>query len=76
MSEDGEAAIVKVGCPCWVTVRTTVVVCRIPPPLAETIMDYIPTFTEPPTVMVIVELPEPGAGIGLGLKLKVICKPG
>jgi hypothetical protein len=25
-----------------------------------------------PTVMVIVELPEPGAGIGLGLKLTVV----
>ena len=35
-------------------------------------MGYVPAAVLDPTVMVIVELPEPGAGIGFGLKLTVV----
>ena len=35
-------------------------------------MGYVPVAVLDPTVMVIVELPEPGAGIGFGLKLTVV----
>src|SRR5271157_4444089 len=35
-------------------------------------MGYVPTAVLPPTMIVMVELPEPGAGIGLGLKLTVV----
>ena len=44
----------------------------MPPPLPVTVMGYVPVAVLEPTVMVIVELPEPGAGIGLGLKLTVV----
>ena len=33
---------------------------------------YVPTGVLDPTLIVMVELPEPGAGIGLGLKLTVV----
>ena len=55
-----------------VTVSVTVVFCWMPPPLPVTVMGYVPVGVLDPTVMVIVELPEPGAGIGLGLKLTVV----
>ena len=55
-----------------VTVSVTVVFCWIPPPLPVTVMGYVPVAVLPPTVMVMVELPEPGAGIGSGLKLTVV----
>jgi hypothetical protein len=67
--------MVKLPCCDGVTVSRTVVLSRSPPPTPETTMVYIPGFTEAPTVMVSVELPEPGAGIGFGLKVKVIGKP-
>ena len=44
----------------------------MPPPLPVTVMGYVPGTVLEPTVMVIVEFPEPGAGIGLGLKLTVV----
>src|SRR5271167_79516 len=44
----------------------------MPPPLPVTVMGYVPVAVLLPTVMVIVELPDPGAGIGLGLKLTVV----
>src|SRR5271166_4617875 len=43
----------------------------MPPLLPVTVIGYVPRAVPDPTVMVIVELPEPGAGIGLGLKLTV-----
>ena len=49
-----------------------VVFCWMPPPLPVTVIGYAPTAVLDPTVMVIVELPEPGAGIRLGLKLTVV----
>src|SRR5271166_5863852 len=44
----------------------------MPPLLPVTVIGYVPGGVLDPTVMVIVELPEPGAGIGLGLKLTVV----
>ena len=70
LSEAGEAEIVKFA--AAVTVSVTVVLCWIPPPLPVTVMGYVPVGVLPPTVMVAVELPEPGAGIGSGLKLTVV----
>src|SRR5208337_1605041 len=40
--------------------------------LPVTVIGYVPGGVLDPTVMVIVELPDPGAGIGLGLKLTVV----
>ena len=58
---------------CWaVTVSVTVVLCWIPPPLPVTVMGYVPVAVPDPTVMVMVEVPEPGAGIVCGLKLTVV----
>src|SRR5271166_6168883 len=62
VSKDGEAEIVKVA--CTATVRVTVVVCWMPPPFAVTVIGYVPGAVLIPTVIVIVELPEPGIGIG------------
>jgi len=71
-SEAGDALRLKLpplGGPLLVvTVKVTVVVCVIPPPIPVTVMGYEPVETEPPTAIVIVEFPEPGFGIGLGLK--------
>jgi hypothetical protein len=44
----------------------------MPPPLPVTVIGYVPVGVLAPTVMVMVELPEPGAGIVLGLKLTVV----
>ena len=44
----------------------------MPPPLPVTVMGYVPVGVLDPTVMVMVELPEPGAAIGFGLKLTVV----
>ena len=44
--------------------------CR-PPPLPVTVMGYAPAGALLPTVMVMVEEPEPGAAMLLGLKLTV-----
>ena len=63
----GEAAIVKVG--GAETVRLTTVVCWTPPPLPVTVMEYVPVGVEAPTVMVIVEVPDPGAGMVVGLNV-------
>ncbi len=65
-----EAEIVKL--PAAVTVSVTVVLRWIPPPFPVTVMGYVPTSVLAPTVMVMVELPEPGAGIVCGLKLTVV----
>ncbi len=55
-----------------VTVNVTVVLCCTPPPFPVTVMGYVPTGVLAPTVIVIVELPEPGAGIDVGLKPMVV----
>jgi hypothetical protein len=61
---------VKLG--AAVTVRVTVALCWIPPPLPVTVMGYVPTAVLDPTAIVMVELPAPGAGIVLALKLTVV----
>src|ERR1035438_8195041 len=70
LSAAGEAESVKLGGAFTVTV--TVLVCWIPPPLPATVRGYVPGGVPLPTVMLIVELPEPGPAIGLGLKLTVV----
>ena len=55
-----------------VTVKVTVVLCCVPPPLPVTVMGYVPTAVPAPTVMVMVDCPEPGAGIVCGLKPTVV----
>ena len=70
MREVGEAKMVKLG--AAVTVRVTVVLCWIPPPLPVTVMGYVPVGVLDPTAMVMLELPDPGAGIVVGLKLTVV----
>jgi hypothetical protein len=54
-----------------VTVSETPVVWVMPPPVAITVIVYVPLATVDPTVIVMVEDPAPGAGIGLVLKLTV-----
>src|SRR6185295_432672 len=53
------------------TVRLTVVEWVVPPPVPVTVIVYVPTAVEEPTVIVIVELPAPGAAIEAGLKATV-----
>jgi hypothetical protein len=67
---DGEAEMVKLPDP--VTVRVTVVRCCTPPPEPLTVMGYVPAGVFVPTLIVIVEVPDPGAGIVLGLKVTVV----
>jgi hypothetical protein len=43
-----------------------------PTPVPVTVMGYVPGTVLDPTVIVMVELPEPGAGIELGLKITVV----
>jgi len=65
--EVGDALMLKSGLGP-VTVRLTVVVCVTLPPVPVTVIVYVPGVVVDPTVMVIVELPEPGAAIDVGLK--------
>ena len=46
--------------------------CWMPPPSPVTVIGYIPAGVLPPTIMLMVELPEPGAGIVCGSKLTVV----
>src|SRR3974390_1846536 len=66
LSDDGEADSSKSTVATMVSI--SVVVCLTPPPLPVMVMGYVPSVAMRSTLMVIVELPEPGAGIGLGLK--------
>jgi hypothetical protein len=54
-----------------VTVRVTVVVWVMPPPLAVMVMVRLPTVEFRATATVIVDLPDPGAAIELGAKVTV-----
>src|SRR3954470_10005931 len=54
-----------------VTVRLTVVVWVMEPPVPVTVIVEVPAVAVEATVMVIVELPEPGAAIEVGLKATV-----
>jgi hypothetical protein len=53
------------------TVRETLAVCVIPPPVAVTVTLEVPTTAVLLAVKVRVELPLPGAAIDAGLKLAV-----
>jgi hypothetical protein len=55
-----------------VTVRFMVVIAVMPPPIAVTVIVYVPAAVVWPTLIVIVELPEPGADIGLGLNVTLV----
>jgi hypothetical protein len=70
LNEAGEADSAKLT--AAVTVRVTVAVRCKPPPLPVTVMGYVPVGVLAPTVIVMVELPDPGAGIVAGLKLTVV----
>src|SRR5215471_15293833 len=70
LTEVGAALMVKLG--GAVTVRVTLVVCWIPPPLPVTVMLYVPTAVLLPTTIAMVDEPEPGAAIGVGLKLTLV----
>ena len=51
-----------------VTVRDTVAVWVIPPPVPVTVIVYDPAAAVEATAIVIVEVPEPGEAIDVGLK--------
>ena len=51
----------------------TVIFCGVaPPPFPVTVIGYVPVGVLLPTVMVMVELPEPGAGRVVGLNATVV----
>jgi hypothetical protein len=62
----GEAEIVKFAGPT--TVRLSVVVCVMPPPIPVMVIGYVPVTGFEATVRVTPEEPEPGAAIDAGLK--------
>ena len=68
-TEVGEAAMVNAG--TVVTVRETVAVCVVLPPVPVTVIVYEPGATVEATAMVIVEVPEPGAAMDAELKVTV-----
>ena len=53
------------------TVRVTVAVCVLPPPVPGMVMVRFPVLAVLLTVTVIFDVPEPGAAIDVGLKLTV-----
>lgn len=64
----GEAESVKFAATGAVTVSETVVVCVTLPPVPVTVIAYVPVAVVEATVIVNVEVPEPGAAIDVGLK--------
>ena len=58
--------------PLPVTVSVTVVVSCVLPLVPVTVIGYVPVGVLAPTVIVMLEVPEPGAGIVAGLKLTVV----
>jgi len=70
-TEVGEAETAKFAGTEAVTVRVTVVVCVMLSPKPVTVIGYTPVAVLEATVMVIVEVPEPGAAVDEGLKLTV-----
>jgi hypothetical protein len=72
LSMVGFALMLKSGAgPLTVTVRETVVVWVMPPPVPVTVIVYVFGVTDGPTAMVMVEVPEPGAAMEAGLKVTV-----
>ena len=68
-TEVGEADMVKLA--DAVTVKVTVDVCVMPPPVPVTVIGYEPVAVFEATAMVMVELPEPGVAMDVGLKVTV-----
>ena len=56
------------------TVSVTIAVCVLPPPVPFTVMVWAPSVAPLPTLIVIVDVPEPGAAMGFGLKV-TFCAP-
>ena len=54
-----------------VTVRETVAVWVIPPPVPVTVMVYVPVAVVDATARVNVDVPEPGAAMDVGLRVAV-----
>jgi len=67
----GDAVRVKSPEATVVTVRETVAVCVVLPPVPVTVIVYVPVAVVEATAIVMVELPEPGAAMDVGLKLTV-----
>jgi hypothetical protein len=67
----GDAERVKLPEATAVTVRETVAVRVMLPPVPVTVIVYVPVAVVEATAMVMVELPEPGAAMDVGLKLTV-----
>lgn len=67
----GDAVSVKLPVAGAVTVRETVAMCEVPPPVPVTLIVYVPTAVVEATAMVMAEVPEPGAAMDAGLKLTV-----
>ena len=66
---------VKSGWVGTVTVSRTVADCVTPPPLAVTVMGYVPNAVFAAKVKVIIEVPAPGAGRVVGRKV-IVAPPG
>ena len=67
----GETEMAKAPAGAVVTVSVTVAVCVIPPPVAVTVMGYVPAAVVEATASVSAEVPEPGAAMDAGLKVAV-----
>ena len=67
----GEADSVKFPAAGAVTVRDTVVVCVMPPPVPLTVMLYVPVAVVGDTAMPMVAVPDPGAAIDAGVNVTV-----
>lgn len=62
-------------CHYMLTVRVTLVVCVLPPPVPVMVMVWAPIEAAEPTLTVIVDVFEPGAAIGLGVKVTLCALP-
>lgn len=76
----GSSAVAPSGCaasllPGYCTVRVTVVVWVMPPPVAVMVMVRVPLVARELTVTVMVEVPAPGAAMEDGLKETVLEEP-
>lgn len=67
----GDADSVKLPAAGAVTVRATVAVCVMLPPVPVTVIVYVPVAVVEATAMLIAEVPAPGAAMDVGLKLTV-----
>lgn len=73
VSVEGDAARVKPA--GTVTVSDTVVVLTMLPEVPVTVIGYVPALTEEPTVIDMVELPDPVIEVGLKLTVTPVGRP-